>query len=576
MRQSLSPETQTQPKTSELAAVLRSVLAPSWLALAVFSLVINLMYLVPSIYMLQVYDRVLTSASETTLLLLTVIVVGLLFMLGALDGIRSRVLVRVSARIDLALQGRLFESLFAQALRRPGQAGTQALQDLAQLRQALTGQGLLVLLDLPWMPAYVAILFLFHPWFGWFAVVSALLLATLAVASERVTGKGLAEANRNEIAASHRTSLALRNAEVVTAMGMLPGVLARWLDVHAPAVGGQVRVSDRAGALTAISKALRITLQSLILGLGAWLTIKQEMTPGEMIAGTILLGRALAPIDQLTASWRGLMLGREAYRRLRELLASYPARPEPMRLPAPSGRVVADRVVVATDTGALILKGISLSVEPGELLGVIGPSAAGKSTLARALLGLMPLYGGSVRLDGAEIGQWSRGELGPYVGYLPQDIELFDGTLAENISRFGSVDPERVVAAARRARVHELIVGLPNGYETPLGPAGVRLSPGQQQRIALARAVYGDPPLIVLDEPNSNLDDEGEQALAEALAELKAEGHALVIITHRPLLLQRADRIAVVRQGQLAQLGTREQVFAQFARSAGVAPLPRP
>jgi ATP-binding cassette subfamily C protein EexD len=567
---------QAHPSTSELARVLKSALAPSLLGLAVFSLVINLMYLVPPLYMLQVYDRVLTSASETTLILLTLIVAGLLASLGALDGVRSRMLVRISARIDLMLQGRLFESLFAQALRRPGQATTQGLQDLTQLRQVLTGQGLLVLLDLPWMPAYVALLFLFHSWFGWFAVASALLLSALAVANERLTGRGLAEANRAEIGASQRTVLALRNAEVVTAMGMLPGVLARWREEHLPALGGQVLVSDRAAALTVSSKVLRLLLQSLILGLGAYLTIEQEMTSGEMIAGTILLGRALAPIDQLTASWRGLMLGREAYRRLRELLANYPPPAEHMRLPAPTGRVVADRVVVVTDTGTPILKGISLSAEPGELLGVIGPSAAGKSTLARALLGLMPLYSGTVRLDGADIGQWNRADLGPYLGYLPQDIELFDGTVAENIARFGDVDPEAVVAAARRARVHELILGLPKGYDTPIGPAGVRLSPGQQQRIALARAIYGSPPFIVLDEPNSNLDDEGEQALVEALAELRAEGRAVLVITHRPLLLQRADRIAVLQQGQLLHVGTREQVLARFARPAGVAPLPRP
>jgi len=565
--------TTPQPR-SELASALRTVLSPALSALLVFSLFINLLYLAPSLYMLQIYDRVLVSASVPTLVLLTVIIVGLLATLGALDGVRARVLARLGTRLDLALQERLLGALLAQALRQPGTASSQTVQDLAQLRQGLTGSGLLALLDLPWTPLYVAVLFLFHSWFGWAAVLSATLLALLAGVSERVGSQRLAEATRAEMAGTQRMSFALRNAETVAAMGMLPRVLERWREHHVPALRQQLEASDRVGLLTATSKVLRLLTQSLILGLGAWLTISNEMTAGMMIAGTILLGRALAPIDLLTSSWRGLMLARDAYARLGALLAKHPPEPEHLPLPAPAGRLAAERLVVSTpETGTAILKGVSLALERGELLGLIGPSGSGKSTLARALLGLMPLQSGVVRLDGADLAQWGRAALGPHLGYLPQGIELFDGTVAENIARFGPLDAEQVVAAARRARVHELILGLPEGYDTRLGPGGVRLSPGQQQRIALARAVYGEPVVIVLDEPNSNLDDEGESALIETLVELKEAARTVIVITHRPSLLQRADRIAVVQQGQLALIGPREQVIARLTQA--VNPRPR-
>jgi ATP-binding cassette subfamily C protein EexD len=486
--------------------------------------------------------------------------------------------VRVGARLDVLLNERLFHAVFDRALRGQGPASPQPLHDLGNLRQFLTGNGLFAFFDAPWVPVYIAVLFIMHPWFGWLALGGAVVLTILAVANELVTQKPLGMANNLAVAAGSFVTSNLRNAEALEAMGMLRPVQQRWLERHRAVLGLQAVASDRAGMLTAASKILRMLLQSLVLGLGAYLAIEHVTTPGVMIAAMILTGRALAPIDQLIGSWRGFVSARTAYGRLRELLQTVPVRPRRMSLPPPKGALTVEHAI-ATPPGAgvPVLKGVSFAIAAGESLGIIGPSAAGKSTLARAVLGVWPLQAGKVRLDGADVNQWNRDELGPFVGYLPQDIELFDGTISENIARFGDVDPDKVVQAARKAGVHEMILHLPKGYDTPIGEGGAVLSGGQRQRVALARALYGDPVLVVLDEPNSNLDDQGEAALVQAIAALKAAGRTLVIITHRPAVLSGVDKILALRDGQVHSFGPRDQVLAQFTRPAPqAAPNPAP
>ena len=543
----------------------------SFLFAGLFSLFINLLLLTPAIYMLQVYDRVLASSSQTTLLMLTLLVIGLYALMGALEMLRSRILVRISSRLDLTLNGRLFTAMFDAGLRGGRGVGSQPMQDLNTLRQFLTGPGLFGFFDVPWIPVYMAVLFLLHPLIGWVATGGALLLIGLAIANELTTRGPLSQANRLAIGNNAFIEGNMRNAEALEAMGMLGNVHRRWLARHLDVLKLQALASDRAGLLTNASKSLRIMLQSLILGVGAYLAIQHIVTPGVMIAGSILMGRALAPVDMLINTWKGFLSARSAYGRLRDLLQSMPARPVRMSLPAPTGRLALTDVVAAPPGAqAAVLRRISFEVAPGEAVGIIGPSAAGKSTLARVILGVWPTAGGSVRLDGAEIGGWNREELGPHVGYLPQDIELFDGSVKENIARFGPVDAEQVVAAAQRAGVHEMILKLPQGYDTQVGTGGMVLSGGQRQRLGLARAMYGKPVLVVLDEPNSNLDEQGEAALVQAVGQLKAERATVLLITHRPSVLNCVDKILVLREGLVHAFASRDEVLAQFARPTPV------
>lgn len=535
-----------------------------------FSLFINLLMLTPAIYMLQLYDRVLASNSLSTLLMLTLLVLGMFLVMGLLEMLRARILVRVSARMDVMMGPRLFDAMFDANLRGRG-PGAQPIEDLTNLRQFLTGNALFGFFDAPWIPIYVAVLYLVHPWIGTLAIVGALVLIAVAIANNMATQKPLARANGLAIAGRNYLNGNLRNAEAVEAMGMRHDVRNRWQSQHQELLSLQALASDRAGALSSLSKTLRIALQSLTLGLGAFLAVQHQITPGMMIAGSIILGRALAPIDLLIGSWKGFLSARQAYRRLGELLAAIPARPRAMSLPAPDGRLTVENLVAAPPGSQVpVLRGVRFEVEPGEIVGIIGPSAAGKSTLARVVLGVWPVASGKVRLSGADISQWNRDELGPYVGYLPQDIELFAGTVAENIARFGEVDAAKVVEAATRAQVHEMILRLPKGYDTPIGEAGAVLSGGQRQRIGLARALYGNPVFVVLDEPNSNLDDQGEAALVRAIGQLKAEGTTVLLITHRLSVLNNVDKVVVLREGLVEAFGSREQVLAQFARPAAV------
>jgi ATP-binding cassette, subfamily C, bacterial EexD len=550
--------------TSELALAIYHCRDSFWSA-AVFSLFINLLMLVPPIYMMQVYDRVLGTNSTSTLIMLTLIAVVLFVMLGALEWVRSQILIRVSTRFDMLLNERLYRVLFRQALVSGGKTSAQPLSDLLALRQFLTGSGLFAFFDAPWIPVYLALLFLFHPAFGAVAVISAILLILLAIWNERATHDDLGQANRVAVESSNMTSSNLRNAEVVHAMGMLPDLMGRWKDKQQRLIMLQAKASEKAGLITALSKTYRVTVQSLILGLGAWLAIDKQITPGLMIGGSLLLGRALAPIDLMISTWKQFLSTRTAYDRLNALLAQFPAETEPMSLPTPKGSLRAEQAFVAPPGSKVaVLKGVSFNVAAGSFVALIGASASGKSTLARAILGLWPVASGAIRLDGADIGQFERSLIGPHIGYLPQDIELFDGTIANNIARFGKLDSDKVVAAARAAGVHEMILHLPQGYDTEIGGSGGVLSAGQRQRVGLARALYGDPVLVVLDEPNSNLDDVGEQALAQALYTLKQRGSTVVVITHRVGILSLADRIMVLNEGLLVLDGSRDEVLAKL------------
>lgn len=582
MNPSISVPARAEPAspTPPILQAIRRASRSAVVSAAVFSLFLNLLMLVPSLYMLQIYDRVLSTGSVPTLLVLTLIAVFLFAVFGGLEWLRSQIMIVASMRFDTMLGPTVHDAMFARTMATGGrQASAQPLDDIDRVRQFVTGTGLFALLDAPWVPIYVGLMFVFHWWMGMAAVVSILVLACLTVGNELATRQLLQDANRASLAATQHTASHLRNAEVIAAMGMLPRLRTRWLGERGEALDAQHRASSRAGIIAALSKTYRLTSQSLILGLGAYLAIEREISPGMVIAGSILLGRALAPIDQLIGSWRSLDTARSAYRRLVELLSAHPAAAERMPLPRVRGEYRLDKLVVApAGARAPIIKGLSLHIPAGTQLGVIGPSAAGKSTLVRALLGLYPPTAGTVRLDGAEIGHYDSNTLGDALGYLPQDVELLDGTIAENIARFGAVDADAVVKAARRAGVHEMILALPEGYETRLD--GQRtLSAGQRQRVALARALYGDPAVVILDEPNSNLDEAGNAALQQALAALRSNGTTVIIVTHRSRVLENVDAVLLLIDGQLSLHDRPDRVAAALqqrnaARPAATAVVP--
>lgn len=544
----------------------------AFLYAAGFSMVINILQLVPTIYMLQLYDRVVPTGNMSTLLMLTLIVMVLFITLGLLEWVRSQILVRVSNRLETLLNNRLFQVAFKQSLYSGGQkASTQVLDDLSQLRQFLTGQGLFAFFDAPWMPVYIGVMFIFHSWYGWAAIATAVILIVIAVFNERLTSPILSEANTQAIIGRNLLGKNLRNAEVVESMGMLGNVRQRWLNGSQNVLVLQATASERAGLMSALSKLIRVSSQSLILALGAYLTIENEITSGMMIAGSTLLGRALAPIDIMIGSWKGFINARNQYRRLTDNLIQIPADEQKMPLPPPRGNFQLENAVVAPPgSRAQVIKGINLTVDQGDIVGVLGPSGAGKSTFARALLGIWPTVNGKVRLDGAEVFTWNREELGPYLGYLPQDIELFEGSISENIARFGDIDPEKVVKAAQMADVHELILRLPNGYDTIIGADGNNLSGGQRQRIGLARALYGEPIVVVLDEPNSNLDEQGETALAKAINRLKHKQTTVIVITHRGNILAHVTKLLILNDGLVSIYGPRDQVLAKLQQNQSI------
>lgn len=531
-------------------------------SLAAFSCVINIIGLAPMIYMMQVYDRVLSSKNETTLLMLTLLVVGLYALSGMLDFARSRVLIRVGNRFDTMLNQRVFTAAFERNLRKQGGNPSQAIHDLTNLRQFLTGNALFAFFDAPWTPIYIAVGFMLHPIVGFMMLGGAVVLLGLAWLTNLSTNKPLSEANQAAISAAAFANNHLRNADVIEAMGMLPGLRSRWLAQHHRVLGLQTLASDRNARISGVTRFIRISLQSLILGVGALLVIEGEMTGGMMIVGSMLLGKALQPVEMAIGTWKQSVSTKAAYQRLDEMLQSAPPRGETLSLPAPQGSLELENVYAAAPGVQLnILKGLNFKIPAGEVVGVIGPSASGKSTLARLLVGVWQARVGTVRLDGADIFQWNKDELGPHIGYLPQDIELFEGTIAENIARFSEPDAALVIDAAKRAGVHEMILHLPRGYDTPLGVDGASLSGGQKQRIALARAIYNNPRLVVLDEPNSNLDDVGEAALVETIKDLKSRGSTVILITHRMSVLSVVDKLLVLRDGMLTMFGPRDDVL---------------
>ena len=554
-----------QDKTiSELKAAILSS-KKSFIMVGLFSLFINILMLVPPLYMLQLYDRVLTSRSESTLWLLTLIVVVLFITMALLEIVRSKVLVKVGNHFDSLLSKRIFETLFKLEQKAPCKASSMSLNDLTQVRQFMTGNGLFAFFDAPWIPIYIAVLFLFHPAFGLFSIFAAIVLVAITIVNEYSTKQKLAEANGLNRAATIYVDSNVRNAEVINAMGMQPNVSKIWEEKYYGFLNAQNEASEKAGIWSNLSKSLRLLFQSLILGLGAYLAINMEVTPGMMIAGSIIMGRALAPLDLIINSWKGFSSARTSYERLEAMLNDFPVQKDYMQLPAPKGEITLENVVVIPPSAKLpSLKGINMHINKGDVVGIIGPSAAGKSSLARVILGLWPLANGTSRIDKADISQWSREDLGEYIGYLPQDIELFEGTVGHNISRFGELDSEKIVQAAQIAGVHDMILGLPEGYDTKIGVGGATLSGGQRQRIGLARAIYNNPVLVVLDEPNSNLDESGELALLEAIKTLKQNNTTVVVITHRPTILQVTNKIAIIKQGMLDMYGNTEEIMSKL------------
>ncbi|AIC20746.1 peptidase [Pseudomonas chlororaphis] len=556
---------QSTPENSLKNAL--KVCRDSFVFVGFFSFFINALMLVPTFYMLQVYGRVMTSGSLTTLAMLTLIMTGLVITLGSLEWVRSRIMVRVSTRLDVLLGRQVYKASFKRALDSGGMdASAQSLNDLTGLRQFLSSSGLFAFFDAPWLPIYIAVMFLFHPWFGWVATGSALLLIVLAFVNEKLTGPVLAQANKEYIGATLHTTKNLRNAEVIESMGMLETLMDRWGRRQRSVLLLQSLASDRGGMVTTLSRTFRLLVQSLVLGLGAYLAVDHQVGAGLVFAGAVLLGRALAPIDLMIGSWKGFIAARSQYNRLNDILGKQQAQPERLSLPAPEGNVQVENLIVAAPGSKTpILKNISFSVPAGCVVGIIGPSASGKSTLARALIGVWPPQHGVVRLDGADISTWDKHELGPYIGYLPQDIELFEGTIGENIARFAEIDSAKVIQAARTAGVHEMILLLPDGYDTVIGSEGVMLSAGQRQRIGLARALYGNPRLIILDEPNSNLDEVGDRALAAAIQQIKHTGATLFVITHRTNIVSQLDRLLVMKAGMVGLYGPREEVLAELS-----------
>jgi len=549
-------------KRSELTAVLW-LFRREFFIVGVLSMVANLLMLSPTLYMLQVYDRVLVSQSEVTLVALSVITLFLFVVMAFAEWMRSKVLIYAGLRLDEQLSTRVFNASFDSNLNPSGGTPPRAFGDLIQVRQFLTGNGIFAFFDLPWTPIYIIVLFILHPWLGILAIVFAVVQGALAWWGHRRASAPAEAAGKAGNEDSAYLQSKLRNAETLEAMGMVGNLAKHWRSRHHAFMDKNSYAQDVTHRITAVSKFVRYTQQSLALGMGALLVIDGQLSPGAMIAANVLTTRALAPIDMMVGLWRTVISTKAAFLRLEDLLQQYPERDAALKRVDPHG-IVTLQGVVASAAGRKepILKGVDLQAEPGSVTVVLGPSGSGKSTLARVIVGIWPDVKGNVLLDGLPIQSWDRMELGPHIGYLPQDIELFEGSIAENISRFAEMDSGKVIEAAQSAGLHEMILRLPKGYDTPMGEAGGMLSGGQRQRIALARAVYGSPALVVLDEPNANLDDVGEAALMKTVRELKAKGKTVVLITHRPGAVAAADQLIFLQDGRIQFHGPRDAVLA--------------
>ncbi|ASG19109.1 type I secretion system permease/ATPase [Salmonella enterica] len=535
----------------------------AFFTIGIFSAFINILMLVPSVYMLQVYDRVLLSRNEVTLLMLTLIMLGMLGMMALLEYVRSIIAIKIGRHFDMQLNTRVYTATYEANLKNNSSLDARVmLNDLINLRQFLTSSALFTFFDVPWFPIYLLVMFLFSPWLGLFALVGALVLIVLAVTNEILSGPPLSEANRLSIMSGNMAGNTLRNSEVIGSMGMLFNLRTRWFILHEKFIHNQLIASERTARLTSLTKFARLALQSLVLGFGGWLAIDGYITPGMMIAGSILMGRTLSPIEQVINVWKNWSSAKMAYQRIVSILEKYPVNHAGMSLPPPVGNLSVENVsAIPAGSKNTVLNNVSFSIQPGDVLGIVGPSASGKSTLARLLVGVWSVNEGTVRLDNADISQWNKDELGEYIGYLPQNVGIMTGTIAENISRFNEVISEKVIEAAKLVGVHELILSFPNGYDTLIGNGGIKLSGGQTQRIGLARALYGDPSIIILDEPNASLDDAGEKALNQAIKSLQQKNKTVVLITHRANLLSTTNKILLLVDGTVQAFGPAPQIL---------------
>ena len=539
----------------------------SFIAVGAFSFFINVLTLTPMFYMINVFDKAVGTGSISTLVALATIAVFLYCVLALLEWIRSQILIHIASRLDITLAPRIYQLCFESQAGIVSAQGmsSQPLLDLNALRQFVAGPSCAVIFDLPWIPLFLLIMLLFHPALAAVSLVCMIIMACIALANQRSTTDGLRDANKKASISSAKTQRNLRNAEVAAAMGMLTPLMARWRRDQDEMLLQQSQTSSKASGYSALIKTLTIAMQSAAITTGAVLAIYQEISPGVMIGAALLLGKSLQPIQQAVSGWRSFVDAREQYRRLNDLLENFPGSDDRMALPSIAGHITARNAFVIPPGGkAATLSDINLNLPAGSTTMILGPSAAGKSTLVRAMLGLWPTAQGEIRIDGAEAHHFDRDELGPQIGYLPQDIELFDGTVADNIARFGDVDAEDVVNAAQTAGVHEMILALPDGYDTVISGSKGVLSPGQRQRIALARALYGEPKLLVLDEPNSNLDEAGESALANAISKVKSIGTTVVMVSHRQGALPLVDYLIIMEAGRIRQQGAKAEVIAQL------------
>lgn len=569
-----------QKPPSELAQALLALKPFYWRAFG-FAVVSALLVLAPTVYMLQVYDRVVNSRNHTTLLMLTLLVLLAYAVMEVLEWAKSETMREAGKRLDERMSSRVFQAIYESNLRRMGPTSVQPMSDFRALRDFLLSPMVGAVMESPVSLVFMVILFAIDPLIGWAALAGAVVQVVLAYFNERGTNPPLLAANRSAIAAQQYADSTLRNAEVIESMGMLHNIHRRWLQRQQEFLQQQAIASDKAGVFQSASKFVQTTLSSALLGLGAWLLLNNALPGGGgmMIVGSVLGGRMIAPLVQLIGQWRAVVNARDAWGRLDQLLVQLPPKPDAMALPAPKGRLTVENLLAAAPgNNASILKGVAFALQPGEVLAVVGPSASGKTTLARLLVGLWPATAGKVRLDGADVFSWDKAELGPHLGYLPQGVELLEGTLAENIARFGEVSLARVEAAAKAVGLHEFILALPKGYDSPVGRDGAMLSGGQRQRVALARALYGDPVFVVLDEPNSSLDEVGDAALAQAIRDMKMRGTTFVVMTHRTSVLAVADKMLVLRDGAQQVFGPRDEVVKainQAVQQAKAQPQPQ-